>query len=144
MVFTIRGTNIMILDAIPAPFFVISYDHWKLIDGNANLWRASNAKPHLLLGPARRYGDVSLKIWNFRLCRMQNRAAVVLVFALVLMAITNWLINEARQVKFGHEPHHTLHVGYEDRSSTVAKVLCYKSEGCWFDSRWCHWNFSST
>jgi len=25
---------------------------------------------------------------------------------------------------------------------TVVKVLCYKSEGGWFDSRWCHWNFS--
>jgi hypothetical protein len=24
------------------------------------------------------------------------------------------------------------------------KVLCYKSEGRWFDSRWCHWNFSLT
>jgi hypothetical protein len=28
--------------------------------------------------------------------------------------------------------------------STVVKVLCYKSEGRWFDSRWCHWNFSLT
>ena len=27
------------------------------------------------------------------------------------------------------------------RGSTVAKVLCYKSEGRWFDSRWCHWKF---
>jgi hypothetical protein len=26
----------------------------------------------------------------------------------------------------------------------VVKVLCYKSQGCWFDSRWCHWNFSLT
>jgi len=26
----------------------------------------------------------------------------------------------------------------------VVKVLCYKSEGRWFDSRWCHWNFSLT
>jgi hypothetical protein len=25
---------------------------------------------------------------------------------------------------------------------TVVKVLCYKSQGRWFDSRWCHWNFS--
>ena len=25
-----------------------------------------------------------------------------------------------------------------DRAGTVVKVLCYKSEGCWFDSRWCH------
>ena len=24
----------------------------------------------------------------------------------------------------------------------MVKVLCYKSEGRWFDSRWCHWNFS--
>ena len=25
-----------------------------------------------------------------------------------------------------------------DRGSTVVKILCYKSEGRWFDSRWCH------
>jgi len=31
-----------------------------------------------------------------------------------------------------------------DRSSTVVKVLCYKSEGRWFDPGWCHWNFSLT
>ena len=24
----------------------------------------------------------------------------------------------------------------------MVKVLCYKSEGRWFDPRWCHWNFS--
>ena len=29
-----------------------------------------------------------------------------------------------------------------DRGSTVVKALCYKSEGRWFSSRWCHWNFS--
>ena len=29
-----------------------------------------------------------------------------------------------------------------DRGSTVFKVLCYKWEGRWFDSRWCHWNSS--
>jgi hypothetical protein len=31
-----------------------------------------------------------------------------------------------------------------DRGDTVVKVLCYKSEGRWFDSRWCHWNSSLT
>jgi len=31
-----------------------------------------------------------------------------------------------------------------DRDSTVIKVLRYKSEGRWFDSSWCHWNFSLT
>jgi len=31
-------------------------------------------------------------------------------------------------------------MGY--RGSTVVKVLCYKSEGRCFDSRWCRWNFS--
>ena len=30
------------------------------------------------------------------------------------------------------------------RGDTVVKVLCYKSEGRWFDSIWCHWNFSLT
>jgi len=33
---------------------------------------------------------------------------------------------------------------YVGRGGTVVKVRCYKSEGCWFDSRWCHWNFSLT
>jgi hypothetical protein len=31
-----------------------------------------------------------------------------------------------------------------DRGGTVVKVQCYKSEGRWFDPRWCHWNFSLT
>jgi hypothetical protein len=31
-----------------------------------------------------------------------------------------------------------------DRGSTVVKVLCYKSEGRWFDFSWCLWNFSLT
>ena len=31
--------------------------------------------------------------------------------------------------------------GGGDRGSTVVKVLCYKSEGCWFDPSWCQWIF---
>ena len=31
-----------------------------------------------------------------------------------------------------------------DRGSTVVEVLCYKSEGRWFNPSWCHWNFSLT
>jgi hypothetical protein len=27
------------------------------------------------------------------------------------------------------------------RGSTVVKVLCYNSEGRWFDPRWCQWIF---
>jgi len=27
---------------------------------------------------------------------------------------------------------------------TVFKVMCYKSEGRWFDSSLCHWNYSLT
>jgi len=30
------------------------------------------------------------------------------------------------------------------RGGAVVKVLCYKSEGRWFDPRWCHWNISLT
>ena len=28
-----------------------------------------------------------------------------------------------------------------DRGSTVVKVLCYTSEGRWFDPSWCQWIF---
>jgi len=28
-----------------------------------------------------------------------------------------------------------------DRGNTVVKVLCYKSEGRWFDPSWCQWMF---
>jgi hypothetical protein len=38
---------------------------------------------------------------------------------------------------------HCRRVGTAD-GGTVVKVLCYKSEGRWFDSRWCQWNFSLT
>ena len=34
--------------------------------------------------------------------------------------------------------------GTGDGGGTVVKVLCYKSEGRWFNPRWCHWNFSLT
>ena len=46
----------------------------------------------------------------------------------------------------GHSQVNILRVYFVhgDRGSTVVKVLCYKSEGHWFDSRWCHWNFSLT
>jgi hypothetical protein len=37
----------------------------------------------------------------------------------------------------------TLHMGTA-YGGTVVKVLRYKSEGRWFDSRWYHWNFSLT
>jgi hypothetical protein len=36
-----------------------------------------------------------------------------------------------------------VHVGTAD-VGTVVKALLYKSAGRWFDSRWCHWNFSLT
>ena len=32
-------------------------------------------------------------------------------------------------------------VDHGDRGGTVVKVLCYKSEGRWFDPSWCQWNF---
>jgi len=37
-----------------------------------------------------------------------------------------------------------IYVCLGDRGSKMVKVLCYNSEGRWFDSRWCHWNFSLT
>ena len=33
------------------------------------------------------------------------------------------------------------YISMGDRGGTVVKVLCYKSEGRWFDSSWCQWIF---
>ena len=53
----------------------------------------------------------------------------VLNVRIIVLYILNW---EVYRRKWG------------DRGGTVVKVLCYKSEGRGFDSRWCHWNFSLT
>jgi hypothetical protein len=37
----------------------------------------------------------------------------------------------------GNFAHHKSYT----RGSTVVKVLCYKSEGHWFDTSWCQWIF---
>jgi len=33
------------------------------------------------------------------------------------------------------------HILHRNFKGTVVKVLCYKSEGRWFDPSWCHWIF---
>jgi len=38
----------------------------------------------------------------------------------------------------------SIYIPAGDRGSTAVKVLRYKSEGHWFDSSSCHWNFSLT
>ena len=38
----------------------------------------------------------------------------------------------------------TSNGGWGDRGSSVVKVLCYKSEGRWFNPSWCHWYTSLT
>ena len=35
----------------------------------------------------------------------------------------------------------TLQTLLKNSGSTVVKVLCYKSEGRWFDPSWCQWIF---
>ena len=36
---------------------------------------------------------------------------------------------------------HLVHIYiHGERGSTVVKVLCYKSEGRWFDPSWCQWS----
>ena len=45
-------------------------------------------------------------------------------------------LNEYLQLYFSFSIHF-----HGDRGSTVVKVLCYKSEGRWFDPSWCQWIF---
>ena len=68
------------------------------------------------------------------LCRRQDsllQRKNPLVFSLNLL-MNRLILNEKISVKRG------------DRGGTVVKVRCYKSEGRWFDPRWCQWNFLLT
>jgi len=65
------------------------------------------------------------------------------IFCLVCPVVGHWLVFELFPLLFGnvgcisvvfYAPY-VFFMG--DRSSTVVKVLCYKSEGCWFDPSWC-------
>jgi hypothetical protein len=45
---------------------------------------------------------------------------------------------ESAVCKWGYYYYYCYYSLTVDRGGTVVKVLCYKSEGRWFDSRWCH------
>ena len=47
----------------------------------------------------------------------------------IFLMVVAWVSTEIPEVLLG------------DRGSTVVKVLCYKSEGSWFDPSWCKWIF---
>ena len=49
--------------------------------------------------------------------------------------------NDRVQMKQGYDIRQLFMVRVY-RGGSVVKVLCYKSEGRFFDPRWCHWNFS--
>jgi len=37
---------------------------------------------------------------------------------------------------------HLIEIICKDGGTQLVEALRYKSEGCGFDSQWCHWNFS--
>jgi hypothetical protein len=49
------------------------------------------------------------------------------------------ILNDIMHVFYINGTIHTLTETAD--GGTAVKVLRYKSEGRWFDSRWCHWNF---
>ena len=56
--------------------------------------------------------------------------------AFFYLAFLKYYITVIRAVFLRYLPVVSVCVG--DRGGTVVKVLCYISEGRWFDSRWCH------
>ena len=50
---------------------------------------------------------------------------------------TAFVILDRQDLSYFQQTH--CEIGH--RCSTVVKVLCYKSEGRWFDPSWCHWIF---
>ena len=69
---------------------------------------------------------------------------VILLFRFMLISVFRCELAEIRAVFFffwgGGGIFFTLE-DEGDRGSTVVRVLCYKSEGRWFDPSWCQWIF---
>ena len=81
------------------------------------MWNTTKRWPPPNVGPkAASYTAVTLSLLTWRIWRAARNASNFRVYYLV----------------FG------------DRGSTVVTVLWYKSEGHWFDPRWCSWNLSLT
>ena len=46
-------------------------------------------------------------------------------------------------IHFLAPPVYVLYIQYMGHAvAQLVEALCYKPEGCRFDSQWCHWNFS--
>ena len=74
-------------------------------------------------------------MWCWNVGTSQNRSQIPGMFCYVVLendGLGSW--ND--RVKY-----EVLHKGRGDRGSTVVKLLCYKSEGRWFDPSWCQWIF---
>ena len=85
----------------------------------------------------------SLKVrdqWLKRLRHHRNAFGCQKLRSTANPAVALWVPRATSWHKFFSTP--ILQSG--DRGGKVVKVLCYKSVGPWFDSRWCHWNFSLT
>ena len=61
----------------------------------------------------------------------------------IRVSLTKFVTNEM-EISHNACHYHCLMSSVVDRGSTVVKVLCYKSEGRWFDSRCRHCKFSLT
>ena len=84
---------------------------------------------HLRLGPSSKSFTLRFTHQNpLYISPLQLRATYPIQFT--ILCLTTRIIFSEYCVSLGN------------RGSTVVKVLCYKSEGRWFDPSRCHWNFS--
>ena len=74
---------------------------------------------------------------NIKIIKVCRFVYLVALFARIYIYIYTYIYEEGNYLFVGQYI-------YGDRGGTVVKVLRYKSEGGWFDSRWCHLNFSLT
>ena len=73
------------------------------------------------------YSILANVIYDFGGCRKRIWRTVGLVFELGFYKLRK------------HTFQIYIYIYKGDRGSTVAKVLCHKSEGRWFDTSWCQW-----
>ena len=74
-----------------------------------------------------------------------HRNTVFLGITLFLWEMSNCFLKATCTIQISDE--RMLHVAREPCKLHYFlswSVLCYKSKARWFDSRWCHWNFSLT
>ena len=104
----------------------------------------SSPSPDMQLRVTRKLLSVSLTLrFTFVCLQVRSESECFPVQAVTLPSCSLLPCADFFKIDITSMPHYIviLHALHGDRGSTVVKVLCYKSEGRWFDPSFCLWIF---